>query len=85
MFLLIDNYDSFTWNIYHYLSSLDIKVEVKRNDKINLKNLGDKKYLGIIFSPGPGRPENAGNMMNTVCHSCPSFPRDANHLGLNQM
>ena len=66
MFLLIDNYDSFTWNIYHYLSSLDIKVEVKRNDKINLKNLGDKKYLGIIFSPGPGRPENAGNMMNII-------------------
>ena len=63
MFLLLDNYDSFTWNIYHYMSSFDVKVDVIRNDKINSKKVILNNYNGIIFSPGPGRPENAGNMM----------------------
>ncbi len=66
MFLLLDNYDSFTWNIYHYLKSFKIKVEVKRNDKINYINESFKKYKGIVFSPGPGKPENAGEMMNII-------------------
>ena len=66
MFLLLDNYDSFTWNVYHYLKSFKIKVEVKRNDKINYINDSFKKYKGIVFSPGPGKPENAGDMMNII-------------------
>ena len=66
MFLLLDNYDSFTWNIYHYMSSFDVKVDVIRNDKINSKKVILNNYNGIIFSPGPGRPENAGNMMNII-------------------
>ena len=66
MFLLLDNYDSFTWNIYHYLSFFNVKVDVKRNDKINSKKVILNNYNGIIFSPGPGRPENAGNMMNII-------------------
>ncbi|MDA9559247.1 aminodeoxychorismate/anthranilate synthase component II [Alphaproteobacteria bacterium] len=66
MFLLLDNYDSFTWNIYHYMSSFDVKVDVIRNDKINSKRVILNNYNGIIFSPGPGRPENAGNMMNII-------------------
>ena len=66
MFLLLDNYDSFTWNVYHYLKSFKIKVEVKRNDKVNYNNNSFKKYKGIVFSPGPGKPESAGEMMNII-------------------
>ena len=66
MFLLLDNYDSFTWNIYHYMRSFDVKVDVIRNDKINSKKVILNNYNGIIFSPGPGRPENSGNMMNII-------------------
>ena len=66
MFLLLDNYDSFTWNVYHYLKSFKIKVEVKRNDKVNYNKNSLKKYKGIVFSPGPGKPENAGEMMNII-------------------
>ena len=53
MFLLVDNYDSFTWNIYHYIALNKVKVDVYRNDKINIKNIHNKNYKGIIFSPGP--------------------------------
>lgn len=66
MFLLLDNYDSFTWNIFHYLSFFNVKIDVIRNDKINSKRVILNNYKGIIFSPGPGRPENAGNMMDII-------------------
>ena len=66
MFLLLDNYDSFTWNVYHYLASFKVKVEVYRNDKINIKRIKNKNYIGIVFSPGPGKPENAGKMMEII-------------------
>ena len=66
MFLLLDNYDSFTWNIYHFMSSFDVKVQVLRNDKVNVKKIKEKKYMGIVFSPGPGKPENAGKMMQII-------------------
>ena len=66
MYLLVDNYDSFTWNIYHYLSSFNVKVEVKRNDKLNIIDINKKQYHGIVFSPGPGKPENAGEMMKII-------------------
>ena len=52
--LLIDNYDSFTYNLYHYLLSLRCKVEVVRNDKIDSKEILKKKYKKIVISPGPG-------------------------------
>ena len=52
--LLIDNYDSFTFNLYHYISSLNTKVDVVRNDKINSKEIKKKKYEKIVISPGPG-------------------------------
>ena len=48
------------------MSSFDVKVDVIRNDKINSKRVILNNYNGIIFSPGPGRPENAGNMMNII-------------------
>ena len=64
--LLIDNYDSFTFNLYHYLSSLKNNVEVIRNDKINSKEIIKKKYKKIVISPGPGNPSQAGNCINIV-------------------
>ena len=52
--LLIDNYDSFTFNLYHYLSSLKVSVDVVRNDKITSKEIIEKRYNKIVISPGPG-------------------------------
>ena len=64
--ILIDNYDSFTFNLYHYLSSLKVNVDVVRNDKINVKEIIKKKYDRIVISPGPGNPNQSGNCINIV-------------------
>ena len=64
--LLIDNYDSFTYNLFHYISKFKIKVDVKRNDKINSKTIIKKKYNKIVISPGPGNPDQAGNCLKIV-------------------
>ena len=64
--LLIDNYDSFTFNLYHYLSSLKTKVDVIRNDKITSKEIIKKKYNKIVISPGPGNPNQSGNCLNIL-------------------
>ena len=64
--LLIDNYDSFTYNLFHYLSTLKCKVEVYRNDKIKTKDILKKKYQKIVISPGPGNPNHAGNCLKIV-------------------
>jgi anthranilate synthase/aminodeoxychorismate synthase-like glutamine amidotransferase len=60
MILLIDNYDSFTYNLYQYLSELGEEVKVTRNDKITIKDIDKMAPEKIVISPGPGRPENAG-------------------------
>ena len=64
--LLIDNYDSFTYNLFHYLSSLKCKVEVYRNDKISLSKIKKNKYKKIVISPGPGNPNQAGSCIDIV-------------------
>ena len=64
--LLIDNYDSFTFNLYHYLSSLRTNVDVVRNDKITEKEIIKKKYNKIVISPGPGNPNQSGNCLRIV-------------------
>ena len=64
--ILIDNYDSFTFNLYHYLSSLKVKVDVVRNDKINDKQIVKKKYDKVVISPGPGNPDQSGNCIKIV-------------------
>ena len=64
--LLIDNYDSFTFNLYHYLSSLNVNVEVFRNDKITEKEIIKKKFNKIVISPGPGNPNQSGNCLRIV-------------------
>ena len=60
MVLMIDNYDSFTYNLVQYLGALGAKVIVYRNDKITLEKIAQLKPFKILISPGPGRPENAG-------------------------
>ncbi|OQX87477.1 MAG: aminodeoxychorismate/anthranilate synthase component II [Candidatus Omnitrophica bacterium 4484_70.2] len=60
MILLIDNYDSFTYNLYQYLRELEEKVVVYRNDKIDIEKIRRLKPSKIVISPGPGRPELAG-------------------------
>ena len=64
--VLIDNYDSFTFNLYHYLSSLKVKVDVIRNDQINSKDIIEKKFNKIVISPGPGNPNQSGNCLKIV-------------------
>ncbi|MCL5272294.1 MAG: aminodeoxychorismate/anthranilate synthase component II [Gammaproteobacteria bacterium] len=59
MILIIDNYDSFTYNLYQSLASFHEAVKVIRNDKITLPEIQNMQPRGIILSPGPGRPENA--------------------------
>jgi anthranilate synthase/aminodeoxychorismate synthase-like glutamine amidotransferase len=64
--ILIDNYDSFTFNLYHYLSSLKVNVDVVRNDKITDKDIIKNRYNRIVISPGPGNPNQSGNCLKIV-------------------
>ena len=63
--ILIDNYDSFTFNLYHYLSSFS-KVDVFRNDKVDHHYILKKGYNKIVISPGPGNPNQSGNCLMIV-------------------
>ena len=60
MILIIDNYDSFTYNIYQYVASLGYEVQVVRNDQITVSEIELAGYEAIIISPGPGTPDEAG-------------------------
>mgnify|MGYP004700762193 FL=1 len=63
MIYLIDNYDSFTYNLYQLMGTLtDEPITVAHNDDLTAEALLAKQPSGVVFSPGPGRPENAGNM-----------------------
>ena len=72
--LLIDNYDSFTYNLYHYLSSLKCNVEVYRNNKITIDQIKRKKFDKIVISPGPGYPKNSGYCPKIVKYFSPKIP-----------
>ena len=72
--LLIDNYDSFTYNLYHYLSSLKCNVEVYRNNKITIDQIKRKKFDKIVISPGPGYPKNSGYCPKIVKYFAPNIP-----------
>lgn len=63
---LIDNYDSFTYNLYDYICRLGAECRVFRNDKIELEQLSD--FDAIVLSPGPGRPSEAGQLMKIIAH-----------------
>ena len=60
MLLLLDNYDSFTYNIYQLFSDIGAQVEVVRSDKISIDEIRANGYRGVIISPGPGIPQDAG-------------------------
>ena len=66
MLLLLDNYDSFTWNIYHYISEQGANVKVFRNDQIDSAYVKKHNFKGIVLSPGPGHPSNSGNMVSII-------------------
>ncbi len=68
--LVIDNYDSFTYNLVHYLEDLDCEVVVKRNDKLTLDEVDD--FEKIILSPGPGIPDEAGLLKAIIERYAPS-------------
>jgi len=58
--LIIDNYDSFTYNLVQYFGDLGCRIKVFRNDEISLQHISKQRFDRIVISPGPGRPENAG-------------------------
>ncbi|WP_182200825.1 anthranilate synthase component II [Paraliobacillus salinarum] len=74
MILLIDNYDSFTYNLYQYISELGKDVTVIRNDKITISEIKSLRPEAIILSPGPGTPEQAGICMEVVKQLDTTFP-----------
>lgn len=65
---VIDNYDSFTFNLVHYLLYTGVDVKVFRNDRVSIDDLNALKPGAIVISPGPGRPEDAGISMDAVKH-----------------
>ena len=66
MNLIIDNYDSFTYNLVQYIGTLDSNLEVHRNDKLSIEQIKNKKPKKIIISPGPGKPEDAGRSIEII-------------------
>jgi anthranilate synthase/aminodeoxychorismate synthase-like glutamine amidotransferase len=66
MILLIDNYDSFTYNLAQFLGQLGENLEVRRNDQITLDQIAAKKPQRIVISPGPGEPQNAGICIDVI-------------------
>ena len=74
MILLIDNYDSFTYNLYQYLGELGEDLIVKRNDEITLSEIQQLNPEAIIISPGPGRPEDAGECIAIIQQLHSKYP-----------
>jgi len=66
MILVIDNYDSFTYNLVQYLSELGADVAVERNDAVSVEEIRVRRPEGILISPGPGRPEEAGISVDVI-------------------
>ena len=66
MFLLIDNYDSFTYNLWHFLGELGAEVTVKRNDALSVEEALALKPQGIVISPGPSDPDHAGICLDLI-------------------
>ncbi|WP_340119087.1 aminodeoxychorismate/anthranilate synthase component II [Pelagibius sp. 7325] len=74
MFLLIDNYDSFTYNLFHFLGELGAKVEVRRNDKITAAEALALNPQGIVISPGPCDPDRAGVCLELIAAAAGRVP-----------
>ena len=74
MILMIDNYDSFTWNVVQYLWELGAEVDVQRNDAIGLADIEARAPKGICISPGPCSPKEAGISMSVIEHFAGKVP-----------
>jgi len=73
MILLIDNYDSFTYNLYQYISEF-AEVKVVRNDEITIAEIEKLNPSGIVISPGPGTPDDAGISLEVIKYFAPKIP-----------
>jgi anthranilate synthase component 2 len=74
MIVIIDNYDSFTYNLVQYLKMLGSDVDVFRNDAVSIEALDSMQPDGFVISPGPGRPESAGISLDLVTHFSGRIP-----------
>ena len=66
MILVIDNYDSFTYNLVQYIGLINPDIMIVRNDKYHVNDIQKWKPSHIVISPGPGRPKKAGNCVDTI-------------------
>jgi anthranilate synthase component 2 len=82
MIILIDNYDSFTWNLYHFLGDLGAETVVHRNDKISVGQVISSRPEAIVISPGPGVPSQAGIIIDLVKEASGKVPIFGVCLGL---
>ena len=82
MIILIDNYDSFTWNLYHYLGELGAETVVHRNDKISVGQVMSSRAEAIVISPGPGVPSQAGIIIDLIREASGEIPVFGVCLGL---
>jgi anthranilate synthase component II len=82
MIILIDNYDSFTWNLYHFLGDLGAETVVHRNDKISVGQVMSSRPEAIVISPGPGVPSQAGIIIDLVKEAAGKVPVFGVCLGL---
>ena len=74
MILLIDNYDSFTWNLYQYFCELGAEVVVRRNDEVGLADIGTLAPQKIVISPGPCTPSESGVSLDVIRHYAGKLP-----------
>lgn len=74
MILIIDNYDSFTYNLYQYIGEMNTDIEVHRNDRISIEEIRKKSPSHIVISPGPGFPKDAGISIELIRKLGPSIP-----------
>jgi para-aminobenzoate synthetase component 2 len=72
--LVIDNYDSFVYNLVQYLGQLGVECDVRRNDEISVAEVGQLKPAGVLLSPGPGTPDRAGIMLDLIKAYSSSLP-----------
>ncbi len=83
--LMIDNYDSFTWNLVHYFGELGAKLDVQRNDALNVAQIMDSNPDAIVLSPGPCSPDEAGVCLDLIHAAAPSIPMFGVCLGHQAM
>ena len=74
MIVLVDNYDSFTFNLYQYMGEFDKDIRVYRNDEITGNEILSLKPDRVVISPGPKTPEEAGNCIETVSYTHLTLP-----------